>query len=298
MQDKNVVRRRRAVLAVLIALSLGLLTIYFGESAGGGLHAIQRGAQAVLGPIESGASTATKPVRDGTGWISDSLGAQGENDDLEAEVARLRQQVAAGETAQRENDQLRALVDLPKEDGFPTGTEPVTARVIAHSPTVWYSTLQVGTGSDDGIEKDQPVVTGDGLVGKVADVTGGTAEVTLITDADSAVSAQLVPQGTRGIVQPKVGDPDDLLLDFLDREDDVKEGATVITSGSTANEFESLFPRGIPIGKVSRVDPDERELYQRVHVRPFADIKQLDVVQILTGDPAAGPAEAAGVSTP
>lgn len=289
MQDKNVVRRRRAVLALLVALSLGLLTIYFGESAGGGLHAIQRGAQAVLAPIESGVNTAVKPVRDGTGWIGDALGAQGENDDLKAEVARLRQQVAASETAQRENDQLRALVDLPKEEGFPSGTEPVTARVIAHSPTVWYSTMQINAGSDDGIEKDQPVVTGDGLVGKIADVTGGTAEVTLITDADSAVSAQLVPQGTRGIVQPKVGDPDDLLLDFLDREDDVKEGATVITSGSTATEFESLFPRGVPIGKVSRVDPEERELYQRVHVRPFADLKQLDVVQVLTGDPAGGP---------
>lgn len=289
MQDKNVVRRRRAVLALLVALSLGLLTIYFGESAGGGLHAIQRGAQAVLAPIESGVNTAVKPVRDGTGWIGDALGAQGENDDLKAEVARLRQQVAASETAQRENDQLRALVDLPKEEGFPSGTEPVTARVIAHSPTVWYSTMQINAGSDDGVEKDQPVVTGDGLVGKIADVTGGTAEVTLITDADSAVSAQLVPQGTRGIVQPKVGDPDDLLLDFLDREDDVKEGATVITSGSTATEFESLFPRGVPIGKVSRVDPEERELYQRVHVRPFADLKQLDVVQVLTGDPAGGP---------
>lgn len=289
MQDKNVVRRRRAVLALLVALSLGLLTIYFGESAGGGLHAIQRGAQAVLAPIESGVNTAVKPVGDGTGWIGDALGAQGENDDLKAEVARLRQQVAASETAQRENDQLRALVDLPKEEGFPSGTEPVTARVIAHSPTVWYSTMQINAGSDDGIEKDQPVVTGDGLVGKIADVTGGTAEVTLITDADSAVSAQLVPQGTRGIVQPKVGDPDDLLLDFLDREDDVKKGATVITSGSTATEFESLFPRGVPIGKVSRVDPEERELYQRVHVRPFADLKQLDVVQVLTGDPAGGP---------
>ena len=291
MQDKNVVRRRRAVLAVLVLLSFGLLTVYFGEPASGAIHAIQRGVQAVLGPIESGASTATKPIRDGTGWVGDSLSAQSENDELRAELARLREQVAAGETAQREAEQLRALVDLPEEGGFPAGTAPVTARVIAHSPTVWYSTLQINAGADDGIEKDQPVVTGDGLIGKVADVTGGTAEVTLITDADSAVSAQLVPQGTRGIVQPKVGAPDDLLLDFLDKEDEVKEGATVITSGSTASEFESLFPRGIPIGKVSRVDPDERELYQRVHVKPFADLKQVDVVQVLTGDPAGGAAQ-------
>lgn len=291
MHDKNVVRRRRAVLALLVALSLALLTIYFGESASGGLHAIQRGAQAVLSPIESGASKALKPFRDATGWIGDSLGAQGENDELRAEVAELRQQLAAQQTEERDVEQLRALLDLPEEAGFPGGTQPVTSRVIAQSPTVWYSTIQIDAGSDDGVEVDQPVVTGDGLAGKVTSVTGGTAQVTLITDADSAVSAQVVPNGTRGIVQPQVGDPNDLLLDFLDKEDKVKEGATVVTSGSTSSRLESLFPRGVPIGEVTRVDAEERELYQRVHIEPFADLRRLDYVQVLTGDPSPQPAE-------
>lgn len=295
MQDKNVVRRRRAVLALLVVLSFGLLTLYFGEGAGGGLHAIQRGAQAVLGPIESGASRALKPVRDGTGWIGDSLSAKSENEELRAEVAQLRQQLATSETDAREADQLRALVDLPKEDNYPSGAEHLTARVIAHSPTVWYSTLQIDKGSDDGVRTEQPVVTADGLAGKVTDVTGGTAQITLITDAESAVSAQLVPRGARGIVQPKVGDPNDLLLEFLDKEEKVEEGDTVITSGSTSSRVESLFPRGIPIGKVSRVDPNERDLYQRVHVEPFADLKRLDFVQVLTGEL---PAQTAEVSAP
>jgi len=298
VHDKNVVRRRRAVLVLLVGLSIALLTVYFDEPGGGILHALQRGSQAVLGPIESGASRALKPIRDATGWIGDTFNAQDENDELRAEVARLRQQLAAGQTAQREADQLRALVDLPDERGYPTGVDPVTARVIAHSPTVWYSTLQIDKGSDDGLEADQPVVTGDGLIGKLTGVTGGTAEVTLITDADSAVSSQVVPSGTRGILMPTVGDPDDLLLDFLDNEGEVKEGATVVTSGSTSTEFESLFPRGVPIGEVSRVDPDERELYQRVHVKPFADLKRLDFVQVLTGDPPAEVAETDAVAVP
>jgi rod shape-determining protein MreC len=293
VHDKNVVRRRRAVLALLIALSLALLTVYFGESAGGGLHAIQRGAQAVLSPIESGASRALKPFRDATGWIGDSLSAQGENDELRAEVAELRQQLAAQQSDQREVEQLRSLVDLPDEEGFPADTRPVTGRVIAQSPTVWYSTVQIDKGRDDGVELDQPVVTGDGLAGKVTSVTGGTAQVTLITDADSAVSAQVVPNGTRGIVRPQVGDPNDLLLDFLDKEDEVKEGATVVTSGSTSSRLESLFPRGVPIGEVTRVDAEERELYQRVHIEPFADLRRLDFVQVLTGDPTTRPAEVA-----
>lgn len=288
------VRRRRAVVLVLVAVSFGLLTLYFGEGAGGGLHAVQRGAQAVLGPIESGASRALKPFRDGTGWIGDSLDAKSENEHLRAEVSELRQQLATSQTDQREAQELRSLVDLPKEDNYPTDTEPLTARVIAHSPTVWYSTLQVDKGSDDGVTVDQPVVTGDGLAGKVTDVTGSTAQITLITDAESAVSAQLVPQGARGVVQPKVGDPNDLLLDFIDKSEKVEEGDTVITSGSTSTRFESLFPRGIPIGKVTRVDPEERDLYQRVHMEPFADLKRLDFVQVLTGSPPAQTAEVAG----
>ena len=67
----------------------------------------------------------------------------------------------------------------------------------------------------------------------------------------------------------------------------MRKGATVVTSGWRSSRLESLFPRGIPIGRVTRVDSDERELYQRVHLRPFADLRELDVVEVLTRRPAA-----------
>ena len=93
MHDK-VVRRRRAVLALLVALSLFLLTAYFGESAGGGLHAVQRGALEVLAPIQEGANRALKPVRDLFGWFGDTLDAQDERDRLQKERDQLRGEVA------------------------------------------------------------------------------------------------------------------------------------------------------------------------------------------------------------
>ena len=97
MHDK-VVRRRRAVLALLVALSLFLLTAYFGESAGGGLHAIQRGALEVLAPIQEGANKALKPARDLFGWFGDTLDAQDERDRLQRErdTAPRRGRPAAG----------------------------------------------------------------------------------------------------------------------------------------------------------------------------------------------------------
>src|SRR5919109_2703870 len=106
MHDKAV-RRRRAVLAILVILSLFLLTAYFGESSGGGLHAVQRGAMEVLAPIQEGANRALKPFRDLFGWFGDTLDAKGERDKLEAERDRLRQDVARLQMYERENADLR-----------------------------------------------------------------------------------------------------------------------------------------------------------------------------------------------
>jgi rod shape-determining protein MreC len=280
--DNRVVRRRRAALAVFVGLSVALVTIYFGESGGGVLHALQRGAQEALAPIETGASRALKPARDFLAWVGDTFDAKDENAELKSEVAQLRQKLAAAQTAQRDARELRGLVGLQRQEGFPQGTEPVTARVIARSPTVWYSTIKVDKGSGDGVREDQPVIANGGLAGKVTNVTGGTAEVTLITDASSAVSAQVMPEGANGIVKPEVGNPNDLLLDFVQKGRRVTEGTTVVTSGFTSSRVESLFPRGIPIGRVTKVDLDEIALYQRVHMKPFADLRRLDFVQVLT----------------
>jgi len=295
--DQKAVRRRRVALAVFIALSVALLTAWFGESGGGVLHAFQRGTQEALAPIETGASRALKPVRDLFGWVGDSFDAKSENKKLKKEVEDLRSEVAAAETAKRDAKELRGLVGLGCEDGFPQGTKPVTARVIACSPTVWYSTVKIDKGSSDGVKVDQPVVASGGLAGKVTNVTGGTSEVTLVTDASSAVSAQIMPEGASGIVQPEVGNPKKLLLDFVEKGKRVTEGTTVVTSGFRSSRVESLFPRGIPIGKVTKADLQEIELYQRVTIEPFADLRRLDYVQVLRkrGAPLATVGQTAGL---
>ena len=286
MFDKKVVRRRRAALAVFVALSIAVLTAYFGESGGGFFHALQRGSQEAFAPVETGASRALKPVRDLFGWVGDTFDAKGDNKELRAEVERLRSELARAQTAERDAAQLSDLVGLKREDMFPSGTDPIAARVIARSPTVWYSSVKIDKGSSDGVRVDQPVLAAGGLVGKVTQVTGGTAEVRLITDASSAVTAQVMPAGASGVVRPQVGDPNDLLLDLIEGDRRVTEDTTVVTSGFTSTKVESLFPRGIPIGTVTKVDLDEFEQYQRVHIKPFANLRRFDIVQVLTRRPA------------
>src|SRR3954449_13630065 len=101
LYDKQVVRRRRAVLAVLVSLSIVLLTGYFGECSGGFFHSLQSGAQTILSPVEDGASRAFKPVRDLVGWFGDVFNAKDENKTLKKDLSAARTELAQLQTEQR-----------------------------------------------------------------------------------------------------------------------------------------------------------------------------------------------------
>jgi rod shape-determining protein MreC len=275
------VRRRRAVLVVLVVVSLILLSSQFSEGSGGPLHAVQRSIATALGPLEEGADRALKPVRDMFDWFGETFDARGENEELHEEVADLRDRVAEAESAVGENKELRALLKLGPSGGI-EGRQPVTANVIGRSPTVWYSTVTIDRGSSSGIHNDDPVITGDGLAGRVTDTTSGTSQVTLITDHRSAVSAKVLPNGPSGVITPEVGDPGRLLLDFIEEDREVEEGRMVVTAGWRAGRLTSLFPYGIEIGKVTDATIDEQETYQRVHVEPFVDVREMEIVRVLT----------------
>ena len=272
------VRRRRAVLALLVLSSFVLLTATYGQQSGG----LQRGVSAIFGPLQEGADRALKPARDLINWVDETFAARGDKDRLQTEVQELRGKVAAGETALSENDQLRKLLELRTNGELPAGFTPVTGRVIARSPTIWYSTVTIDHGTSAGVSVNDPVINGDGLVGRVTSATAGTAQVTLITDHTSAVSAKVVPDGIQGVIRPEVGNPTDLILDFIDSSKSVRVGETVVTSGWKARGLSSLYPYGIPLGRVTQASVAEQEASQQVHVRPYADLRQLEFVQVLT----------------
>jgi rod shape-determining protein MreC len=137
--DKTV-RRRRAVLGLLVVSSLILLTLYFGEPAGSGLHSVQRGVLEVLSPIQEGASRALKPVRDLFGWFGDTVHAKGQAKSLRKQVQQLRTEAIAGQNAVRQNTQLQKLIGLSGSSSL-APTHPVGARSATRShPTPRSST--------------------------------------------------------------------------------------------------------------------------------------------------------------
>ncbi len=277
------VRRRRAVLLLLVVASLTLLSLYYREGTGGPLHGVQDVISTVFGPITEGADRALKPVRDSVNWFQETFDARGENDRLKDEVASLRDELARAQSTELEAEELSRLQELTSGGIVPDGSEPVSARVIGRSPTVWYSTVTIDKGTGAGIRVDDPVVAADGLAGRITQTTPNTAQVTLITDADSSVTARVLPDGATGVVEPNIGDPSDLQLDFLERGSDIGEGQMVVTAGFSTGDLGSIFPPGIPIGEITEATLEEQQAYQRVHLEAFADLRDMNFVRVLTG---------------
>ena len=274
------VRRRRAVLTLLIIGSFLLLTLTYGQGAGG----VQGGVSTIFSPLQEGADRALKPARDLVGWFDQTFEARGENSRLREELQEVRVQAVAGEEALQENAQLRELLQLDRGPALATSAfEPVTARVIARSPIVWHSAVTIDLGSSDGVRVDDPVLSGAGLAGTVSSTQPGAAQVTLITDHTSAVSGKVLPGGAQGVVKPNVGDPEDLILDFIHSTRKVGAGQSIVTAGWRARGLASHFPPGLPIGEVTTAPIEEQEASQQVHLRPYADLANLDLVQVLTG---------------
>ncbi len=283
MHDKQV-RRRRAVLAALVGVSLILLTAYFGSPQSSPLHSIQRGIVEVLSPIQEGASKVLSPVRDVAGWFSDTIHAKSRADQLQKEVNAYRAEVAQLQSAAILNRELSKQVGLDQSDTL-SAYQPVAANVIWRDPTLWYQQIEVDKGYDDGVALEDPV-TGDGaLVGKVTEVGATYSIVTLITDHSVNVAAQVDQNGDQGLLVPKVGDPNELLLQDLQvtlGQPGPQIGQLVVTAGFQSGGLTSLYPRGIPIGQVSNASENDLYNNHQVQVSPAADLRHLQTVQILT----------------
>jgi rod shape-determining protein MreC len=276
--DKTV-RRRRAVLVLLVVLSLILLTAYFGEAPAGRLHSVQRGFLTVVSPIQDGANKALKPVRDMVGWFGATIHAKSQRNQLLKQVDKLRREVIADQAEKHSYRELLGLYHLDNRLSV-NNYHAVTATVVAKSPNIWYSTVTIDKGESAGVRVNDPVINGEGLVGKVTQAASDGAQVSLITDSAVGVSARIGASNATGIVQPKVGDPNALLLQYLPANTQANRGEYVVTSGTISSPNDSLYPPGIPIGQVTSVN--EESAYRSVNVHPLADLHNLDVVQVLT----------------
>jgi rod shape-determining protein MreC len=263
----------------LVLLSLILITISFRQPTGGVLHRVEAAGATVLRPFEVAAERVARPFRDVYGYFAGLVHVKQENSRLKQEVNQLRQQALQGESAQQQNRDLRAQLHFIDSPLFPGDYSAVNTRIISWA-TEFDQQVMIAAGSDNGIVQDTPIVTRDGLVGRVTDVTGSGAQVTLLTDENSAVPARDEKTGAIGLVRHGQGEGS-LLLDFVRKEANVKEGDVIVTAGRVSSKYPSLFPGGIQIGVVTSVGQSDTALYKQIQIEPYVDFSTLDAVTAL-----------------
>jgi rod shape-determining protein MreC len=221
-----------------------------------------------------------QPFQDAYGWTRDVLSAKEENAKLEREVQELRAQAIVNATAAEENEELRALLDFRDGRRFPKDYRGVATRVFVEQQTVFRQDVLVAAGSNDGIEVDDPVVLPEGLVGTVTEVASSTSKVRLLTDQRSAASAFVLETGASGVVLRGVS-ADALILDRVSKDEEVNEGDIVVTAGSSVGKLESLYPRGIPICRVTSVSQRDIDTFKSIQCTPLVDFTSLHEVIVL-----------------
>jgi len=262
-----------------VLLSLVLITISFREPSTGALHGAEGAGATVLRPFEVGAERVARPFRDVYGYFAELVHVKRENARLKDEVNRLRQEALQGESAREQNDRLRELLKFIDSPLYPSDYSPVNTRIIG-----WRSEFDqqivIAAGTNQGIRVETPIVTSDGLVGSVTQVTGSAALVTLLTDENSAVQARDQTNGPFGLVRHGQGEGS-LIVDRVTKDKNVERGDIIVTAGTRSNQYPSLFPAGIPIGVVTSVGQSDTAPYKQIQIDPFVDFSSLDAVTAL-----------------
>ena len=207
-------------------------------------------------------------------------GFKSENERLRKRIHALeveRQRLLEAEATHRKLQQLLDFrVQLPGK--------PVTASIIANSASSWFQGCILDKGSADGVDKDMAVVTPLGVVGKVVSVTGRSAKVILLTDANSGIDVMVQRTRSRGIVSGSLDSG--TVLKYMKRSEDVQVGDRLITSG-----LDGVFPKGLMAGTVIKVNKQSLGLFQSIEVLPAVQSALVEEVLVVGSGGEAEPAK-------
>lgn len=197
-----------------------------------------------------------------------------ENDMLRRENERLRMMALQAEEAARENARLRELAGWRKNSPW----NLKLAKVVLRDPANWWKAVEIDLGSRDGVKANMPVLTSDGLVGRISEVKLTSSRVVLLGDPNCKVSALVQNEARDTGVIGAAGPIDGSLVEmtYLSRNSELKSGQSVVTSG-----LGGFFPKGITIGQVVDSRPVEYGLYLMARVRLAAHMSALEEVWVL-----------------
>jgi rod shape-determining protein MreC len=256
------------VLAILVIVALALLTISFRSPTSGALHDAQGYGASVLRPFQTAAERVAAPFRDVYGYFHGLTSAKSQNEKLRKEVRELRAEALKNEAAAAQVPGLKRLLHYEEGPTYPQDYRAVNASVISFPSGPFNQQIAIAAGTHSGIHVNTPVVTADGLVGRVTDAGPSTSVVTLITDADSAVAAKDLTTGVAGLIRR--GQGESLILDRVPKDQVVQKGDRIVTQGTRDPRYPDIYPYGIPIGRVLSVGYTDSAIFVQVQVAPWA----------------------------
>ena len=263
--------RSRATLIFLVLLSITLITLDFrGDS--GIIDTIRDRATDALAPVRRVADNVFSPVGDAFSGITGYGALEDENAELRARIDELEGQALQGEAGRRELQEALELLGVDFVGDIPT----VSARVVGAPVSNFEQTIELDKGSDDGIGVDMAVVSGDGLVGRVVQVSRSRAMVQMITDPASSVGVRFTRSNEIAIAEGE-GAGRKLSVGFVEIGVELRRRELAVTSGLN----DSVFPAGIPVGRVESATSAAGELQQSVTMNPVADLEHLRFVTVL-----------------
>jgi rod shape-determining protein MreC len=270
---------RRAVLAVLVIAALALLTISFRSPTSGVLHDAQSYGADALRPFQVAAVRVARPFRDAYSYVDSLARAKSENKRLKKMVQDYRAQALLNASAVQQNNDFKKLLHFESGPQYPRDFRAVNASVLSFPSGAFSQQIVIDAGSDSGIHLNTPVVSADGLVGRVTQLGHSTSVVTLLTDPNSAVPARDLKTHVSGLVRHGQGGT--LILDRVSKDQIVKKGDWIITRGTVDRRYPDEYPYGIPIGRVVAVGTSDIASFLTVQVQPLASISSLDAVAAL-----------------
>ena len=272
---KSTVRKQQSTgLRPLIAfclISILVLTFYLREGDTGIIHSVRSGVTAVTMPLRVVGSAVATPFN-ALGNIMGNLTASEETlSELKAQNKELTAQVAELSEAQETATRLEDLLGLQSTYNL----QSVAARIIGTSGDAWTKTVTIDKGTVDGFTVNMPVTNSAGVIGQIIEVSANSSVVRLITDESSGVSAMIQSTRAQGMLQ---GQPDgSLLLNYVPIDAEVQAGDMVVTSG-----IGGVYPKGLPLGRVSSVESADNALYYTIVVDAFSSVENQEEVLVIT----------------
>ncbi len=239
---------------------------------------IQQFGNDIVGFADGIVAYPVNAVQSGVSSVSELMNAYTENRELKQKVSELAQVKVRDQTLAKENKELKAELKLKSSL---TDYSTVSAAVMSRTPSSWQQQLVINKGQTSGIKKNMPVLSGGGLIGRVSEVNKTNSKVELLSDtSESSNRFSIVINGSdgknvNGIITGYNARTNELIMGQVTSTAKIKKGAKVMTNG-----MGGITPKGLYVGKVSRIGKDDYGLAKKVYIKPATNFNEINIVTV------------------